>query len=294
MAFEGLNHIKKGKVRDLYSTDAGILMVASDRISAFDVVLPTPVPDKGKVLTGLSEFWFDKLSHIIDHHLISTQVDDFPPEAKAHAQDLRGRTMLVRPTEVVMIECVARGYITGSGWKEYREVGSICGNPLPEGLVESQALPEPIFTPTTKADEGHDMPITFEQACDIGGKKIVTQLRDATLALYSEAAEYAESKGIIIADTKFEFGIADGEVILIDEVLTPDSSRFWPANEYAPGGPVPSFDKQYVRDWLDTSGWDHNPPGPALPEDVVLNTRAKYIEAYERVSGLSFDAWLAR
>jgi phosphoribosylaminoimidazole-succinocarboxamide synthase len=294
MVIEGLNHIKKGKVRDLYSTDAGIIMVASDRISAFDVVLPTPIPDKGKVLTALSVFWFDRLAHIIDNHLISTQVDDFPPEAKTHASDLRGRSMLVRPTQVVPIECVARGYITGSGWKEYKKSSSICGISLPEGLVESQALPEPIFTPSTKADEGHDENISFERACQIAGRDVMEQLREVTLSLYTEAAEYAESKGIIIADTKFEFGVADGEVILIDEALTPDSSRFWPASEYAPGGGVPSFDKQYVRDWLDSSGWDHSPPGPELPEDVVVNTRAKYIDAYERLTGEKFDTWLAR
>ncbi len=294
MPIAGLKHIKKGKVRDLYSTDAGILMVASDRISAFDVVLPTPIPDKGKVLTALSVFWFDRLSHIIDNHLVTTEVDDFPPEAKEHANDLRGRTMLVRPTEVVPIECVARGYITGSGWKEYKASGSVCGIALPDDLVESQALPEPIFTPATKADEGHDENIDFERACTIAGRDVMERLRDATLDLYMEAAEYAESKGIIIADTKFEFGIVDGEIILIDEALTPDSSRFWPAKEYAPGASVPSFDKQYVRDWLDTSGWDHSEPGPELPEDVVVNTRAKYVEAYERLTGLSFNNWLGR
>jgi phosphoribosylaminoimidazole-succinocarboxamide synthase len=290
---EGITHVKQGKVRDLYATDAGILMVASDRISAFDVVLPTPIPHKGAVLTGLSVFWFDTLKDIIDNHLISTTVDDFPPEAKQHADALRGRTMLVRPTEVVPIECVARGYITGSGWKEYKASRSVCGIELPAGLKESDRLPEPIFTPSTKADVGHDENIDFARACEIAGRDTMVRLRDATLALYTKAAAFAESKGIIIADTKFEFGrTPDGEIILIDEALTPDSSRFWPADEWKPGGAVPSFDKQYVRDWLDSIGWDHNPPGPDLPDAVVDNTRKKYVEAYERITQKSFEDWL--
>jgi phosphoribosylaminoimidazole-succinocarboxamide synthase len=286
--------VRQGKVRDMYKTQAGIVMVASDRISAYDVVLPTPIPDKGAVLTGLSAYWFDRTTGIVANHMISTQPDDYPPEAKQHAGALRGRSMLVKEAEPVLIECVARGYITGSGWKEYQQDGTVCGIRLPKGLVESQQLPEPIFTPATKADTGHDENISFERAAEIAGDELMTKLRDYTLQLYSSAAEHARERGIIIADTKFEFGIVDGEVLLIDEALTPDSSRFWPASEYEPGRGQPSFDKQYVRDWLDSAGWDHAPPGPDLPADVVANTRGKYVEAYERITGLSFDDWLDR
>ncbi|MHB8513119.1 MAG: phosphoribosylaminoimidazolesuccinocarboxamide synthase [Actinomycetota bacterium] len=293
MTLAGLELIKQGKVRDLYRTSEGILMVASDRLSAYDVVLPTPIPDKGSVLTGLSVFWFGRMSGIIGNHLLSTAPEDFPPEAKEHADALRGRAMLVRETKVVPIECVARGYISGSGWKEYKSNGTVCGIKLPAGLQESEKLPQPIFTPATKEETGHDENISFERACEIAGEKIMRQLREATLAIYSEAARFAESKGIIIADTKFEFGAFDDQTILIDEVLTPDSSRFWPADQYEPGSSPPSFDKQYVRDWLDRSGWDHNPPGPSLPDDVVANTRAKYVEAFEKISDASFDRWLA-
>ena len=293
MALEGLKHRKQGKVRDLYETDEGILMVASDRISVFDVVLPTPVPDKGKVLTGLSVFWFSKLAGIVGNHLISTNPDDFPPEAKEHADELRGRTMLVQKADVVPIECVVRGYITGSGWKEYRDSRSVCGIMLPAGLKESQQLPEPIFTPSTKADVGHDENIDFARASEIAGRETMEAVRDISLRLYTAAAAYAQERGIIIADTKFEFGVIDGKITLIDEALTPDSSRFWPADRWQPGGGVPSFDKQYVRDWTDSEGWDHSPPGPELPEDVVLNTRAKYVEAYETLSGRSFQEWIA-
>ncbi len=291
---EGLQLVKQGKVREMYRTPAGIVMVASDRISAYDVILPTPIPDKGAVLTGLSAYWFERTKGIVPNHEISTQVDDYPTEAKQHAAELRGRSMLVRETEPVPIECVARGYITGSGWKEYQKTGSVCGIALPKGLTESDQLPEPIFTPATKAESGHDENITFEQAAEIAGTDTMTALRDFTLQLYVTAAEHARERGIIIADTKFEFGLLDGEVILIDEALTPDSSRFWPAPEYEPGRGQPSFDKQYVRDWLDASGWDHTPPGPDLPPDVVQNTRAKYVEAYERITGKSFDEWLNR
>ncbi|MGZ4103927.1 MAG: phosphoribosylaminoimidazolesuccinocarboxamide synthase [Actinomycetota bacterium] len=293
MTLAGLNLVKQGKVRDLYSTDAGVLMVASDRISAYDVVLPTPIPHKGAVLTGLSVFWFDTLKHIVPNHLISTNPDDFPPEAKEHADALRGRTMLVKPAEVVPIECVARGYITGSGWKEYKTSQSVCGIPLPAGLQESDKLPQPIFTPATKEDEGHDENIDFSRAAQIAGRETAEQLRDLTLALYTEAAAYAAERGIIIADTKFEFGFIDGTLTLVDEALTPDSSRFWPADEWKPGGSVPSFDKQYVRDWLDSSGWDHTPPGPDLPDAVVDRTREKYVEAYERITGRSFAEWVS-
>ena len=286
--------VRQGKVRDMYRTNAGIIMVASDRISAYDVVLPTPIPDKGAVLTALSAYWFDRTTGIIANHMISTQPDDYPPEAKQHANELRGRSMLVREAEPVLIECVARGYITGSGWKEYKETGTVCGITLPKGLVESDQLPEPIFTPATKADTGHDENISFERAAGIAGLELMTALRDVTLSLYSFAAEHARERGIIIADTKFEFGVTDGDILLIDEALTPDSSRFWPASEYRPGRGQPSFDKQYVRDWLDATGWDHTPPGPDLPADVVTNTRAKYVEAYERITGKSFADWLSR
>jgi len=292
MPLDGLELIRQGKVRDLYRTEAGILMVASDRISVYDVVLPTPIPHKGAVLTGLSVFWFDRLKKIVRNHLISTNVDDFPAEAKAHADELRGRSMLVKPANVVPIECVARGYITGSGWKEYKQTRSVCGIELPAGFKESQKLPEPIFTPTTKADVGHDQAITFEQASSIAGEETMKVCRDISLELYTEAAAYAETRGIIIADTKFEFGIVDEEIILIDEALTPDSSRFWPADQFAPGGSVPSFDKQYVRDWADSTGWDHTAPGPEIPEPVVENTRRRYIEAYEQITDRSFVEWI--
>lgn len=289
---ENLSKIKSGKVRDLYRTDAGILMVTSDRISAYDVVLPTAIPDKGKVLTALSVFWFDQLKDVVDNHLISVNVDDFPTEAKEYGDELRGRTMLAKEAEIVPIECVARGYITGSGLKEYERDGTVCGIKLPAGLKPSDKLPEPIFTPATKAEIGdHDENVSFERASEIAGKDVMNTLRDLTLTLYTRAAEYAAERGIIIADTKFEFGLIDGEIVLCDEALTPDSSRFWPADEWQPGGSVPSFDKQYVRDWLDSSGWDHSPPGPTLPDDVVTKTRAKYIEAYERISGLPFSRW---
>jgi phosphoribosylaminoimidazole-succinocarboxamide synthase len=286
--------VRQGKVRDMYRTQAGIVMVASDRISAYDVVLPTAIPDKGAVLTGLSTYWFERTTGIVPNHMISTAPDDYPPEAKQHADELRGRSMLVREAEPVLIECVARGYITGSGWKEYKESGTVCGITLPKGLVESEQLPEPIFTPATKADTGHDENISFERAADVAGLELMTALRHFTLELYSFAAEHARERGIIIADTKFEFGITDGDILLIDEALTPDSSRFWPASEYEPGRGQPSFDKQYLRDWLDASGWDHTAPGPDLPADVVSNTRDKYVEAYERVTGKSFDEWLNR
>lgn len=292
MTLPGLNLIKQGKVRDLYRTGDGILMVASDRISAYDVVLPTPIPGKGAVLTGISAFWFEQVRDIIGNHIISTAPDDFPPEAKQHSDALAGRSMLVKETKVVPIECVARGYLSGSGWKEYQANGTVCGIALPPGLRESDRLPEPIFTPATKAETGHDENITFDQACEVAGAPTMERLREATIAIYLEATRFAEAKGIIIADTKFEFGHLGDELILIDEVLTPDSSRFWPASSYQPGSAPPSFDKQYVRDWLDASGWDHNPPGPDLPSEVVAQTRGKYIEAFELISGASFDTWM--
>jgi len=267
-----------GKVREMYEVDGDLLMVASDRISAYDVVLPTPIPDKGKVLTQMSVFWFETTQHIVPNHYLS---QDVPDEAA-------GRALRVKRLDMYPVECVARGYITGSGWKEYQQTGAVCGIELPEGLRQSDKLPEPIFTPATKAELGeHDENIDFERAVElIGDRALMEELRRATLELYQHASDHAAERGIIIADTKFEFGSSPGaEVVLADEVLTPDSSRFWPADDYEPGRSQASFDKQYVRDWLDETGWDHSPPGPDLPDEVVANTRAKYVEAYERISG---------
>jgi phosphoribosylaminoimidazole-succinocarboxamide synthase len=267
-----------GKVREMYEVDADLLMVASDRISAYDVVLPTPIPDKGRVLTQMSVFWFETTRDIVPNHFLSEEV---PAEAE-------GRALRVRRLDMYPVECVARGYLSGSGWREYRQTGAVCGIELPTGLRESDRLPEPIFTPATKAELGeHDENIDFERAVElIGDRALMEELRRATLELYEHAARHAAERGIIIADTKFEFGASAGaEVVLGDEVLTPDSSRFWPADGYEPGRAQASFDKQYVRDWLDESGWDHTPPGPDLPDEVVANTRSKYVEAYERISG---------
>ncbi len=288
--------LAQGKVRDLYPAGDDLLMVASDRISAFDVVLPTPIPGKGQVLTGLSLHWFDLLQSLVPNHLLTADVGAFPAPFTGRYDELAGRAMLVRRAEVVPIECVARGYITGSGWKDYRATGAVCGITLPSGLVESQRLPEPIFTPTTKAATGHDMPLTFDETVEQVGGDLAAKLRELTLAQYERAAAHALERGIILADTKFEFGLVDGgdALILVDEALTPDSSRFWPADGYEPGHGQPSFDKQYVRDWLDESGWDHEPPPPDLPGDVVSQTRARYVEAYERITGESFDAYLVR
>jgi phosphoribosylaminoimidazole-succinocarboxamide synthase len=283
----------RGKVRDLYDAGDALLLSASDRISAFDVVLPTAIPDKGRVLTGLSLFWFSRLSGVVEDHLLTADAGVFPPPFDADPE-LRGRAMLVRRAEVIPVECVARGYLSGSGWAEYRKRGLVCGVPLPSGLVESERLPEPIFTPTTKATSGHDMPLTFEETVDLVGRGLGERLRELAVGIYERAAEIALERGIIVADTKFEFGFADGELILVDEVLTPDSSRFWPADRYAKGGPQPSFDKQYVRDWLDASGWNHEPPPPDLPTEVVEQTAARYREAYERITGESFDSYLGR
>jgi phosphoribosylaminoimidazole-succinocarboxamide synthase len=282
----------KGKVRDIYEAGDHLLMVASDRISAFDVVLPTEIPDKGRVLTGLSLFWFARTADIVPNHLLTASVEEFPSSFAEHRDELSGRAMLVKRAEVVPIECVARGYLSGSGWKEYQKSQAVCGVSLPAGLVESDRLPEPIFTPSTKATEGHDENITLEQAAEVVGEGLAQKLKELTLTLYEFGADLARSRGIILADTKFEFGFADGELILVDEVLTPDSSRFWPADRYEPGGPQPSFDKQYVRDWLDESGWDHEPPPPELPPPVVGQTAVRYREAYERITGDSFDEYL--
>jgi phosphoribosylaminoimidazole-succinocarboxamide synthase len=283
----------RGKVRDIYEVgDDRLLMVTTDRISAFDVILPNPNPDKGRVLTGLSLFWFDKLP--VPNHLISASVDDLPAEYAEHAEELAGRTMLVRKAQMVPIECVARGYLSGSGWKEYQQSGEVCGVPLPPGLTESDRLPEPIFTPATKAETGHDENISIERAGEIVGEGLAQRLKELTLEIYETGASVARERGVILADTKFEFGFIDGEIALCDEVMTPDSSRFWPADEYAPGGAQPSFDKQYVRDWLDRSGWDHEPPPPELPPDVVGATASRYREGYERVTGEPFDDYLRR
>jgi phosphoribosylaminoimidazole-succinocarboxamide synthase len=285
----------KGKVRDIYEVgDDRLLMVTTDRISAFDVVLPNPIPDKGRVLTGLSLFWFDRLRDVVPNHVISASVDDLPAQYADHADELAARTMLVKRARMIPIECVARGYLSGSGWKEYGQTGSVCGVPLPDGLTESDRLPEPIFTPATKAETGHDENISLERAGEIIGEGLAERLKELTLQIYEIGAELARERGVILADTKFEFGFIDGEIALCDEVMTPDSSRFWPADEYRAGGPQPSFDKQYVRDWLDRSGWDHEPPPPDLPPDVVGATASRYREAYERITGEPFDDYLRR
>jgi phosphoribosylaminoimidazole-succinocarboxamide synthase len=288
-ALADLPRIASGKVREIYEApDQTLLLVASDRISTYDVVHPTPIPDKGKVLTGLSTFWFERTQDIVPNHLISV-TDGVPGEA-------RGRAMLVRRLEMLTVECVVRGYITGSGWKDYQQTGSVCGIRLPDGLRESDRLPEPIFTPTTKATTGHDEAVDFEGAVElIGDRGLAERVRDLSLELYRFAAEHARARGIILADTKFELGIdADGALTLGDEVCTPDSSRFWPADQYEPGRSQPSFDKQYVRDWASSTGWDRTPPAPAIPGEVVARTREKYVEAYERITGDPFDAWLTR
>ena len=283
-----VRHVGSGKVRELFDVgDDRLLLVASDRISAFDVVLSQDIPDKGKVLTGLSHYWFEIMDDI-PNHLISARAEDLP---SVGMDDLGGRAMLCKKAEPIAIEFVVRGYLSGSGWKEYKASGEVCGHRLPEGLTESAQLPEPILTPATKAVTGHDENITEVQAAEVAGEETYRTARDYALTIYKRAAELATERGIIIADTKFEFGIFEDEVILIDEVLTPDSSRFWPADTYRPGGSQPSFDKQFVRDWLDTAGWNHEPPPPDLPEDVVAATRQRYLEAYERISGRPFDSW---
>ncbi len=279
----GARFRSRGKVRDLYDVGEHVLIVATDRLSAFDVVLPTPIPDKGRVLTQLSLFWFEKLKDIVPHHVITAS--DFPAELGNFRDQLRGRAMLCRRTEPIPIECVVRGYLSGSGWKDYQKTGAVCGIPLPKGLRESDRLPEAIFTPSTKATTGHDENISIEQAAAVVGQPLADRLREVSLSIYKRAADYAAARGIIIADTKFEFGQIGGELIWIDEALTPDSSRFWPADGYAPGRGQPSFDKQYVRDYLERIGWNKQPPGPELPVDVVAGTTGKYREAYRRVTG---------
>jgi len=280
--------IASGKVREMYDLGDRLLMVASDRISTYDVVHPTPIPDKGKVLTGLSAFWFARTGDIVANHLISA-TEGVPDE-------VRGRALVVRRLKMLPVECVVRGYITGSGWKDYQATGSVSGIALPPGLQESQQLPEPIFTPSTKAETGHDEAIDFEQAAElVGDRALMERVREVSIELYRFAAGHARERGVILADTKFEFGLdADGTLTVGDEVLTPDSSRFWPADEYEVGRGQPSFDKQYVRDWASRSGWDKTPPAPAIPDDVVAGTRARYVEAYERITGEPFEAWLKR
>jgi phosphoribosylaminoimidazole-succinocarboxamide synthase len=314
-SLEGLTLQRRGKVRDVYeialpSGEPALLIVATDRISAFDYVLGSGIPDKGKVLTQLSGFWFERMGDLVPHHLLSMDVEGFPAPARPHADVLRGRTMLVRKTEPVPIECVARGYLSGSGWKEYQQTGSVCGVPLPAGLRESDRLPEPIFTPATKAESGHDVNISEAEAGRIVGTELVARLKALTMEIYRRGCEHAESKGIIIADTKFEFGLANAnpdssrqsasgakadsvighqEIVLIDEVLTPDSSRFWPQSAYEPGHGQPSFDKQFVRDYLEEIRWNKQPPVPSLPEEVIRRTRGKYIEAFRLLSGRELD-----
>ena len=306
---EGLTLHRRGKVRDVYEIDDHLLIVTTDRISAFDYVLGSGIPDKGKVLTQLSAFWFERMGDLVPHHLISTDVQAFPEPARRHAEQLRGRTMLVRKTDPVPIECVARGYLSGSGWKEYQQTGRVCGIELPSGLRESDRLPEPIFTPATKAESGHDVNISEAEAGRLVGADLISRLKKLTLEIYSRGVAHAESKGIIIADTKFEFGLArrssglsaetrsakvegaeaalapTDEIVLIDEVLTPDSSRFWPRDQYEPGHGQPSFDKQYVRDYLEAIRWNKQPPVPSLPDDVIHRTREKYVEAYRLLTG---------
>ena len=280
--------ISSGKVRDIYELDDRLLMVASDRISTYDVVHPTPIPGKGQVLTGISDFWFQRTGQIVPNHLISI-TEDVP-------DDVRGRAMVVQKLQMLPVECVVRGYITGSGWSDYQETGKVSGIELPEGLQESEQLPEPIFTPSTKAESGHDEAIDFDQAVEaVGDPELMERVRDISIELYRFGAEHARANGVILADTKFEFGLdSDGNLVIGDEVLTPDSSRYWPADSYEVGRGQPSFDKQYVRDWATESGWDKSPPAPAIPDEVVEGTRGRYIEAYEKVTGEPFDAWLER
>ncbi|HKV04054.1 MAG TPA: phosphoribosylaminoimidazolesuccinocarboxamide synthase [Candidatus Acidoferrales bacterium] len=285
--FPGLKFRGRGKVRDIYELGDRLLIVATDRLSAFDVVLPTPIPDKGRVLTQLSLFWFEKLSAVVPHHVIAAK--DFPSELAPFADAIAGRSMLVRRTDPVPIECVVRGYISGSGWKDYQKTGAICGIPLPASLRESDRLPNPIFTPSTKATTGHDENISFEETESRVGRPLAERLRETSLTLYRRAAEHAAAQGIIIADTKFEFGLLGSELIWIDEALTPDSSRFWPADQYSPGKAQPSFDKQYVRDYLEQIRWNKQPPAPALPPEVVAATQQKYREAYQRITGHALD-----
>ncbi|MFO1496797.1 MAG: phosphoribosylaminoimidazolesuccinocarboxamide synthase [Verrucomicrobiota bacterium] len=281
----GFRKVKSGKVREIFDLGDAFLFVATDRISAFDCIMPNGIPRKGEVLTQISHFWFDQTAGLVPNHRIGRADDPLPGKLQPFASQLRGRSMIVRKASPLAIECVVRGYLAGSGWKEYRERQTVCGIPLPSGLTESAELPTPIFTPATKAETGHDLNINFDEASQIVGPDIATKVRDISLKIYSTAREYARKRGIIIADTKFEFGQLDGKLILIDEVLTPDSSRFWPADQYRPGKGQPSFDKQFVRDYLETLDWDKAPPAPPLPPEIVAKTQAKYLEAYQRLTG---------
>ena len=285
--FAGISPAARGKVRDIYDAGDKLLIVATDRLSAFDVILPTPIPDKGRVLTQLSLFWFDLLRDVVPNHVVSGT--ELPAAFDAYREELAGRSMLVRKTEPLPIECVVRGYVSGSGWKDYQATGKICGIALPAGLRESNRLPEPIFTPATKAATGHDENISFERAASLVGNERARRVREISLEIYRRAAAYAEPRGILLADTKFEFGLLKNELIWIDEALTPDSSRFWPAAQYRPGGPQPSFDKQFVRDYLESIHWPKTPPGPELPQEVVSATRGKYREAYRILTGRELD-----
>jgi phosphoribosylaminoimidazole-succinocarboxamide synthase len=288
--FAELKLLKRGKVRDVYDLGEHLLMVATDRISAFDVVMPNPVPDKGTILTQISLFWFDIMQPLIQNHVVAKDVKQYPETCQPYADALQGRSMLVKKARPLPIECIVRGYISGSGWKEYTDSGSVCGIALPEGLKESQQLPEPIFTPSTKAEQGeHDINIDFNEAANLIGEAKAEKIRDLSVAIYKKGAALADQKGIIIADTKFEFGSVGDDIILIliDEILTPDSSRFWPKESYSPGGPQKSYDKQYLRDYLNTLDWDKKAPGPALPDDVIANTRQKYLDALTQLSGSS-------
>jgi phosphoribosylaminoimidazole-succinocarboxamide synthase len=282
---QGLRVFKKGKVRDVYDLDDKAIIVATDRISAFDVVLPTPIPEKGKILTRICKLWFDLTERIIENHLITMDIADFPAEAQAHEKTLQGRSMLVKKAKVIPIECVVRGWLAGSGWKEYKKRGSVCGVKLPEGLVESSKLPRPIFTPTTKATKGHDMPLSYAEMEGIVGRETAEFLRSKSFELYGFAAEYAEKRGIIIADTKFEFGRLGDDIVLVDELFTPDSSRYWPIADYEPGRSQKSFDKQFVRDYLEKAGWKKKPPAPELPADIAKKTSQKYLEAEKIIRG---------
>lgn len=286
-SLSNLKLLKRGKVRDVYSVDDDhLLIVATDRISAFDCILPTPIERKGEVLTALSKFWFDKLSDVVPNHLVTTELAEMPESVRSQTENLVGRAMLVRSAEVFPVECVVRGYLVGSGWKDYLKTGEVCGHKLPENLLESAELSQPLFTPSTKAEEGHDENISEAAVRDLLGEETTTRLRDISIELYSRARDYARGRGIIIADTKFEFGRdKHGQIILVDEVLTPDSSRFWPAESYIPGKPQPSFDKQFVRDYLETLSWDKKPPAPAIPAEVAAATTERYLEAYRLLTG---------
>ena len=287
---DGLQHRASGKVRDIYEVDeAHLLLVTTDRLSAFDVVLDDPIPGRGEVLTALTQFWLERTADLVPGHLVGWRAAELPPGAR----HLAGRAMLVRRLEMLPFECIARGYLVGSGWKEYRAGGTVCGIPLPEGLREADKLPEPLFTPSTKALSGHDENVSEQVVASHLGVELATRLHELTLGVYRRGATYTAERGILLADTKFEFGLADGEVVLADEVLTPDSSRFWPADSWRPGSSPPSFDKQFVRDWLETTGWDKASPPPRLPADVIEGTAARYREAYERVAGRPLDDWLA-